>query len=121
MKVIVQQAALQRATARVSSAVERRQTVLILANVLLRAEGDRLSITATDLDIEIVETISAEVTQAGAITVNATTLAEIARNAPPGAELAIDWSSAEDPRASVKFGRSRYQLPVLHHPPQGGQ
>lgn len=113
MKVIVQQAALQRATARVSSAVERRQTVLILANVLLRAEGDRLSITATDLDIEMVETIPAEVTQAGAITVNATTLAEIARNAPAGAELAIDWSTSEDPRASVKFGRSRYQLPVL--------
>lgn len=113
MKLLVQQSALQRATARVSSAVERRQTVLILANVLLRAEGDRLSITATDLDIEIVETIPAQISQPGAITVNASTLAEIARNAPAGAELAIDWASTDDPRATVKFGRSRYQLPVL--------
>jgi DNA polymerase III subunit beta len=113
MKVLVQQAALQRATARVTSAVERRQTILILANVLLKAEGNRLSITATDLDIEIVETIPATIAQEGAITVNASTLAEIARNAPAGAELAIEWASAEDPRATVKFGRSRYQLPVL--------
>lgn len=113
MKVIVQQAALQRATARVSSAVERRQTILILANVLLKAEGDRLSITATDLDIEIVERIPAEVAQAGEITVNASTLAEIARNAPAGAELAIEWAGVEDSRATIKFGRSRYQLPVL--------
>lgn len=113
MKVLVQQSALQRATARVSSAVERRNTILILANVLLRAEGDRLSITATDLDIEIVETIPAHVVTAGEITVNASTLAEIARNAPAGAELAIEWASIDDPRATVKFGRSRYQLPVL--------
>lgn len=113
MKVLVQQSALQRATARVSSAVERRNTILILANVLLRAEGDRLSITATDLDIEIVETIPAHVVTAGEITVNASTLAEIARNAPAGAELAIEWASMDDPRATVKFGRSRYQLPVL--------
>lgn len=113
MKVLVQQSALQRATARVSSAVERRNTILILANVLLRAEGDRLSITATDLDIEIVETIPAHVITAGEITVNASTLAEIARNAPAGAELAIEWASMDDPRATVKFGRSRYQLPVL--------
>lgn len=113
MKVIVQQAALQRATARVSSAVERRQTILILGNVLLKAEGDRLSITATDLDIEIVESIPAEIIQEGAITVGAFTLASVARNAPAGAELAIDWTSADDPRATVKFGRARYQLPVL--------
>lgn len=113
MKVLVQQSALQRATARVSSAVERRNTILILANVLLRAEGDRLSITATDLDIEIVETIPAHVVSTGEITVNASTLAEIARNAPAGAELAIEWASTDDPRATVKFGRSRYQLPVL--------
>lgn len=113
MKVIVQQAALQRAMARVSSAVERRQTILILGNVLLKAEGDRLAITGTDLDIEIVESIPAEILQEGAITVGAFTLAEIARNAPAGAELAIDWTLADDPRATVKFGRSRYQLPVL--------
>ena len=113
MKVIVQQAALQRATARVASAVERRTTIIILANVLLRAENDRLFITATDLDIEIVEKIPAEIVRAGEITVNASTLAEIARNAPAGAELAIEWAKADDPRATVKFGRSRYQLPVL--------
>lgn len=113
MKIVVQQAALQRAAARVSSATERSPNILILANVLLRAEGERLSVTATDLDIEIVETVPAEVETAGEITVNAATLAEIARNAPAGAELAIEWDADKDPRATVRFGRSRYQLPVL--------
>lgn len=113
MKVLVQQPALQRATARVVSAVERRNTILILGNVLLRAEGDRLSITATDLDIEVVERIPGDILQEGAITVSAATLAEIARNAPAGAELLIDWTPSADARAIVKFGRSRYQLPVL--------
>lgn len=113
MKVLVQQPALQRATARVVSAVERRNTIPILSNVLLRAEGDRLSITATDLDIEVVEKLPAEIVQEGEFTVSAATLAEIARNAPPGAELAIEWADHDDPRATVKFGRSRYQLPVL--------
>lgn len=112
MKIFVEQAALQKATARVTSAVERRTTIPVLANVLLKAGDGNLSITATDLDIEVVENMPARVEGQGAITVNAATLSEIARNAPAGAELSIEHN-AEDPRAIVKFARSRYQLPIL--------
>lgn len=112
MKIFVEQAALQKATSRVTSAVERRTTIPVLANVLLTASDDQLSITATDLDIEVVETLPARIEGQGAITVNAATLSEIARNAPAGAELAIEFNDV-DPRAIVKFARSRYQLPIL--------
>lgn len=112
MKIFVEQAALQKATSRVTSAVERRQTIPVLANVLLSASDDNLSITATDLDIEVVENLIARVEGKGQITVSASTLSEIARNAPAGAELLIEHDDA-DPRAIVRFARSRYQLPVL--------
>ncbi|WP_312126526.1 DNA polymerase III subunit beta [Brevundimonas sp.] len=113
MKITVEKADLQRATARVTSAVERRQTQPILANVKLVAAHGKLSITGTDLDIEVTETTAAHIEVPGEITVSASTLAEIARNAPNGAEIAISCDEAADPRATVRFGRSRYQLPVL--------
>lgn len=113
MKITVEKADLHRATGRVASAVERRTTIPVLANVKLAADKGALTITATDLDIEIAETVPARIDVPGQITVSAGTLSEIARNAPNGAEIAISCDEAEDPRATVRFGRSRYQLPVL--------
>ena len=67
MKVTVEQAALLKALGHVHRVVERRNTIPILANVLIKAEGRELALKATDLDIDIVEVIAADVAQAGTI------------------------------------------------------
>ena len=61
MKISIERAALLKAVAQAQSVVERRNTIPILANVLLEAEGDTVSIRATDLDIEVVDKASAQV------------------------------------------------------------
>ena len=65
MKVNVERAALLRSLAHVHRVVERRNTIPILANVLLRAENSALSLKATDLDLEVIETVPAEIGPAG--------------------------------------------------------
>lgn len=112
MKLTIERAALLRALGHVQSAVERRNTIPILSNVLLSAERGRLSFSATDLDMEIVDEAEARVEQAGQVTAPAHTLYEIARKLPEGAEVTLAWTG-EDPRLSVSAGRSRFSLPVL--------
>ena len=68
MKLIIDRAALLKPLAHVQSVVEKRNTIPILSNVLLRAESDRLALTATDMDIDVVEEVGAEVSQPGATT-----------------------------------------------------
>lgn len=113
MIIIVEQAALARVTARIASVANKRGTIPILQNVLIDARDGAVWLTGTDLDMEIRERFDATVDRSGQITVNAASLAEIARNAPAGAEVMIKWEEAADPRAQVKFGRSRYLLPIL--------
>ena len=69
MKVTVERAALLKSVGHVHRVVERRNTFPILANVLIRAEKGKLALKATDLDLEVIETIPAEVSPAGATTV----------------------------------------------------
>lgn len=113
MIIIVEQAVLARVTARIASVATKRGTIPILHNVLIDARDGAVWMTATDLDMEIRERFDATVDRAGQITVSATALAEIARNAPAGAEVVIQWEDGTDPRALIKFGRSKYRLPVL--------
>jgi len=100
MKLTIERAALLRALGHVQSAVERRNTIPILSNVLLSAERGRLSFSATDLDMEIVDEAEARVEQAGQVTAPAHTLYEIARKLPEGAEVTLAWTG-EDPRLAV--------------------
>ncbi|MCI5045279.1 MAG: DNA polymerase III subunit beta, partial [Aquisalinus sp.] len=90
MKVIIERSTFLKALGHVQSVVERRNTIPILSNVLLQAEGNALALTATDLDIEIAEQVSADVEQAGAITASALTLYEIVRRLPEGAQVRLD-------------------------------
>jgi DNA polymerase III subunit beta len=113
MIVAIEQAALARVTARIAGVADKRSTIPILSNVLINAKDGAVWLHATNLDMEIRERCDATVIQAGQITVGAASLAEIARNAPAGAEVSIVWDNGDDPRAKVKFGRSRYLLPVL--------
>ena len=74
MKLTIERAALLRALGHVQSAVERRNTIPILSNVLLSAANDRLTFSATDLDLEIIDEAMAQVDQPGQITAPAHTL-----------------------------------------------
>src|ERR1700761_1993832 len=112
MKLTIERAALLRALGHVQSAVERRNTIPILSNVLLSAERDRLTFSATDLDMEIIDEALAQVDQPGQITAPAHTLYEIVRKLPEGADVVLAFTG-EDPRLTVSAGRSRFNLPVL--------
>jgi DNA polymerase-3 subunit beta len=112
MKLTIERAALLKALGHVQSAVERRNTIPILSNVLLSADRDRLSFSATDLDMEIIDEALAQVDQPGQITAPAHTLYEIVRKLPEGSDVSLSFTG-EDPRLTVAAGRSRFNLPVL--------
>jgi DNA polymerase III subunit beta len=96
----------------VQSVVERRNTIPILSNVLLSADGERVGLSATDLDMEIIDESVANVDGSGQITAPAHTLYEIVRKLPEGADVSLSFSG-DDPRLVVQAGRSRFNLPVL--------
>ena len=112
MKLTIERAALLKALGHVQSAVERRNTIPILSNVLLSADRDRLSFSATDLDMEIIDEALAQVDQPGQITAPAHTLYEIVRKLPEGSDVSLSFTG-EEPRLTVAAGRSRFNLPVL--------
>ena len=112
MNLTIERAALLKALGHVQSVVERRNTIPILSNVLLSADRDAVSFSATDLDMEIVDDGMAQVDQPGQITAPAHTLYEIVRKLPDGADVQLTYSG-DDPRLQIKAGRSRFNLPVL--------
>ncbi len=112
MKVTIERSALVKALGHVQSVVERRNTIPILANVLLQADGGALTLTATDLDIEISESAPADVARKGSTTVSALMLYEIVRRLPEGAQIRLDLLP-EEARLQVSAGRSQFSLAVL--------
>ena len=112
MKFSIERAALLRAVAQAQSVVERRNTIPILANVLIEAEGDTVPFRATDLDIEVVDRAAAQVERAGATTVPAVTLHEIVRKLPDGALVSVSDDGASG-RMTVEAGRSNFTLATL--------
>jgi len=112
MKLTIERAVLLTALSHVQSVVERRNTIPILSNVLLEAEGDRLALTATDLDIAVVEKHPAKVSKPGATTVAAHTFYDIVRKLPDGAEVELTFTSAEQ-RLDLRAGRSSFKLSCL--------
>src|ERR1700733_14656534 len=91
--------------------VERRNTYPILANVLLKAADGRIDLRATDLDIEVTESVPAMVSTAGTTTVPAHTLYEIVRKLADGAEGRLVTAGAE--QMLLTSGRSRFHLACL--------
>jgi DNA polymerase III subunit beta len=90
--------------------VERRQTMPVLANVLLGVTQGRLSITATDLEVELVATTEVAVQETGDITVPGRKFLDILRALPEKVTVAI---TAEGEKAVIKAGRSRFSLSTL--------
>jgi len=112
MKVTVERAALLRSLGHVHRVVERRNTIPILANVLIKTEKSKLAFKATDLDVEITETISAEVGPGGATTVPAHMFYEIVRKLPEGTQIVIE-ASGDRAVLTIRAGRSRFTLQTL--------
>jgi DNA polymerase III subunit beta len=91
--------------------VERRQTMPVLANVLLNVSDDKgLSVTATDLEVELVATVNVQVDTGGEITVPGRKLLDICRALPDGASVSVTLSGD---KVTVRSGRSRFTLSTL--------
>ncbi|RJY08788.1 DNA polymerase III subunit beta [Aurantiacibacter aquimixticola] len=112
MKVTIERAELLRSLSHVQSVVERRNTIPILSNVLIEAEGNsHVRIMATDLDLQVVDNLQAHsVDSEGSITVSAHLLFDIARKLPDGSQVSLETG---DNRMTIKAGRSRFSLPTL--------
>jgi len=112
MRVIVDRTHLLKSLGRVHRVVERRNTIPILANVLIETQSGNLLLKATDLDVEAIETSSAQIEREGGVTVPAHLLYEIIRKLPDGAEIALDLK--EDSNVLVvTCGRSNFRVAGL--------
>jgi len=112
MKVTLERAALLKSLGHVHRVVERRNTIPILSNVLLKAEGRALRLKATDLDLEITETVEADVGMAGSTTLPAHTLYDIVRKLPDGAQVSLE-TMGDGGQLLLRSGRSRFNLQCL--------
>jgi DNA polymerase III subunit beta len=121
MKLTLERSALLRTLGHVQSVVERKNTIPILSNVLIRAESGQVSFTATDMDIEMLETMPAEVELGGAITASAHTLYDIVRKLPDGSQISLVTEGTGG--VTITAGRSKFRLgclPVEDFPQMAG-
>ena len=112
MKVTVERSQFLKALGHVHRVVEKRNTIPILSNVLMNAGVMGLKLKATDLDIEVVETIQADVGVQGAITVPAHVIYDIVRKLPEGAQVSLE-TTGETGQMVLRSGRSRFTLQTL--------
>ncbi|WP_291295918.1 DNA polymerase III subunit beta [Elioraea sp.] len=112
MKIKVERSALMKALSHVQNVVERRNTIPILANVLIRAKEGALSLAATDMEIAALEQVAAEVVRNGATTAPAATLYEIVRKLPEGAVIELDHPGG-DAQLALRAGRYATSLVCL--------
>jgi DNA polymerase III subunit beta len=115
MKLTIERAALLKALSHVQSVVERRTTIPILSNVLLSVEAGRLALSATDMDLEIIERAPAQIEREGRTTVPAHTLYDIVRKLREGSQVELD-AGGERNMMVLRSGRSTFTLQSL--PPE---
>ncbi|MDL2398992.1 DNA polymerase III subunit beta [Rhizobium mayense] len=112
MRITIERSNLLKSLNHVHRVVERRNTIPILSNVLLKAEGTSLDMKATDLDLEITEATPANVEKAGATTVPAHLLYDIVRKLPDGSEVLLA-TNPDGSSMTVASGRSKFSLQCL--------
>ncbi len=111
MKFTISREALLKPLNLVAGVVERRQTLPILANVLMVLDGDRLALTGTDLEVELVGRVQLPVAgESGEVTIPARKLVDICKSLPEASEIEF---TAKDSKVIVKSGRSRFTLSTL--------
>ena len=111
MKLTIERAILLKALGHVHSVVERRNTIPILSNVKFDAEEGVVRLNATDMDIDIIEEVAANVATTGGATVSVHTLYDIVRKLPEGAQVDIDGDGSG--QVILSAGRSRFSLASL--------
>lgn len=112
MKVTLERAALLKTLGHVHRVVERRNTIPILSNVLLKTDSRSLILKATDLDLEVTDSVASDVGQAGATTLPAHTLYDIVRKLPDGAQVSLE-TTGDSGQLLLRSGRSRFNLQSL--------
>jgi DNA polymerase-3 subunit beta len=110
MKFSIQRETFLQPLSQVVGVVERRQTLPVLANFLLVARDGSLSVTGTDMEVELVGSVSTEISAEGEITVPARKLVDIVRALPDGSAITF---SVSDEKATMAAGRSRFTLSTL--------
>lgn len=111
MKLTIERTDLLKAVEPAAKIIQRRNLIPILNNVRISADGAEITVTATDLEIEIRTMAAAQVDVAGAVTVPADLLFDLIRRLPDGSQ--ISFSLEEDTRLSMRCGRSHTRLPTL--------
>ena len=111
MKITIERAELIKSLGHVQSVVERRNTIPILSNVKIEAANGKLTLNATDMDLDMVDIVAANVETPGATTVSAHTLYDIVRKLPEGSQ--VELSTVGDGQMQLSAGRSRFTLSCL--------
>jgi DNA polymerase-3 subunit beta len=111
MKLTIERTNLLRSLGHVQSVVERRNTIPILSNVKIEADSEQLSLNATDMDLDIVESVACDISTPGATTAPALTFFEIVRKLPDGAQIELE--APGDGKLTIRAGRSRFTLSCL--------
>ena len=112
MKVTIERSVLLKALGHVHRIVERRNTIPILANVLIEAADGKVTLKSTDLDLEATESVAADVAQAGGTTVPAHVIYDIVRKLPEGAQASLE-TAGDAAQLLLRSGRSRFYLQAL--------
>src|SRR5215472_1295332 len=112
MKVTIERSVLLKALGHVHRIVERRNTIPILANVLIEAGNGRVALKSTDLDLEASESVPADVSQPGATTVPAHVIYDIVRKLAEGAQASLEVVG-DTGQLLLRSGRSRFHLQAL--------
>ncbi len=110
MKLSISREDLLKPLQQVSGVVERRQSLPVLSNVLLRCQQGRLSLTGTDLELELIAALPVDGTDEGEITLPARKLLDICRALPEGADIRLE---VDGEKARIRSGRSRFTLATL--------
>ena len=111
MKLTIERGALLKSLGHVQSVVERRNTIPILSNLKLEAIDGKLALNATDMDLDIAESVVCSLSEPGATTAPAHTLYDIVRKLPEGAQVALDVDN--EGKMVLSSGRSRFKLSCL--------
>jgi len=110
MKFTISREVLLQPLSQVIGVVERRQTLPVLANFMLSAREGRLTVTGTDMEVELISSVPADIDQDGEITIPARKLLDIIKALPDGANIKFAIS---DDKATLTAGRSRFTLATL--------